>query len=51
MKKMKISFINADTGGVARTIRACYGRCGFVSFFLRTGHGITGVVEYEEDKD
>lgn len=46
----KIMLINADLGGVSRSIRACYGKCGFMSFFLGTGHGITGVVEYESDE-
>lgn len=45
----KIEFINTAGIGVARAIRACYGKCGFISFFIGTGQGITGVVEYEED--
>lgn len=44
----KITFINADRGGLCRTIRACYGKCGFASFLIGTGQGITGVVEYED---
>ena len=48
---MKILFINSDTEGVSRSIRACYGKCGFMSFFLGTGHGITGVVEINEDNN
>ncbi len=44
----KITFINADRGGLCRAIRACYGKCGFISFLIGTGQGITGVVEYED---
>lgn len=40
-------FIN-DDGGVSRFLRACYGKCGFVSLFIDTGKGITGVIEYED---
>ena len=45
----KVMFINADSDGVSRSIRACYGKCGYISFFIGTGQGITGVIEYEED--
>lgn len=48
---MKKETINTDTDGLCRAIRACYGKCGFVSFFLNSGQGITGVVEYERDKN
>lgn len=44
----KIIFINADSTGICRAIRACYGKCGFISFVIDTGQGITGVVEYED---
>ena len=44
----KTMFINADSGGLCRAIRACYGKCGFISFIICTGQGITGVVEYED---
>ncbi len=48
---MKITFINTDMGGVSRSIRACYGKCGRTSVFSSTGHGITGVVEIYEESD
>lgn len=40
---------NAAYGGVTKSIRSCYGKCGMISFFLSTGHGITGVAEIYED--
>ena len=30
---------------VSSTIRAVYGKCGFDSVFVQTGHGITGIIE------
>ena len=45
----KITFVNADKGGLCRAIRACYGKCGFISFLIGTGQGITGVVEVDEE--
>lgn len=45
----KITFINADTEGLCRAVRACYGKCGFTSFLIGTGYGITGVAEVDED--
>jgi len=30
---------------VSSTIRGVYGKCGFDSVFIGTGHGITGVIE------
>lgn len=30
---------------ISSTIRRVYGKCGFDSVFLNTGHGITGIVE------
>ena len=45
----KTAFINVDADGLCRSIRARYGKCGFVSFLIDTGQGITGVIEYEED--
>lgn len=33
---------------VSSTIRGVYGKCGFDSVFLNTGHGITGIVEVYE---
>lgn len=30
---------------VSSTIRGVYGKCGFDSVFICTGHGITGVIE------
>lgn len=45
----KVVFVNVDADGLCRSIRACYGKCGFMSFLIGTGHGITGVIEYEED--
>lgn len=50
MKKSKVSFINVDTNGLCRSIRACYGKCGFISFLIDTGQGITGVIEIEDEK-
>ena len=44
----KVAFINVDADGLCRAIRACYGKCGFISFLIDTGQGITGVIEYEE---
>lgn len=42
--------INADIDGNFRSIRACYGKCGFDSIFRTTGHGISGVMMlYEID--
>ena len=37
-------------GTVCRAIRASYGKCGFMSLWLRTGQGITGVLEYNEEE-
>jgi hypothetical protein len=36
-------------GMVCRAIRASYGKCGFMSLWLRTGQGITGVLEYNDE--
>lgn len=47
--KRRIIFINDDSKGLSRSIRSCYGKCGFMSFLISTGHGITGVVEIYED--
>lgn len=51
---MKVSIlVNCSpekNGMVCRAIRASYGKCGFMSLWLRTGQGITGVLEYN-DKD
>ena len=42
--------LNTDKDMNARAIRACYGKCGFDSIFLPTGHGITGILTiYETD--
>lgn len=30
---------------ISSTIRGVYGKCGFYSVFIGTGHGIMGVVE------
>ena len=30
---------------VSFAIRAAYGKCGFDSVFICTGHGITGIIE------
>lgn len=30
---------------VSSTIRGVYGKCGFDSVFIGTGHGITGIIE------
>lgn len=30
---------------VSSTIRGVYGKCGFDSVFISTGHGITGIIE------
>lgn len=38
------------TGMVCRAIRASYGKCGFMSLWLRTGQGITGVLEYNDEE-
>ena len=37
-------------GTVCRAIRASYGKCGFMSLWLRTGQGITGVLEYNDEE-
>lgn len=42
---MEVLGINVAGQGVARTIRAVYGKCGFDSVFRTTGQGITGIVE------
>lgn len=34
-----------DGNDVSSAIRAVYGKCGFDSVFIKTGHGITGIVE------
>lgn len=50
MKHCRLLIINGDANGNTRAIRAVYGKCGFDSIFLPTGHGITGVmVVYECD--
>ena len=33
---------------ISSTIRSTYGKCGFNSVFINTGHGITGIVEIYE---
>ena len=33
---------------VSSTIRGVYGKCGFDSVFICTGHGITGIIEVYE---
>ena len=38
------------SGMVCRAIRASYGKCGFMSLWLRTGQGITGVLEYNDEE-
>ncbi len=43
MKQSRQYGINVDAEGNSRAIRAVYGKCGFESIFLPTGHGITGV--------
>lgn len=43
-------FINTDSDGNAKAIRACYGQCGFDSVFRGGGQGITGVMEEVETK-
>lgn len=48
MKKIRVP-LNTDADGLCRSIRACYGKCGFISFLIDTGQGITGVIEYEEN--
>jgi len=45
---MKRTMLINPSGGGARAIRACYGKCSFESVFLTTGHGITGVIEIYE---
>jgi hypothetical protein len=45
----RIVFVNTDTDGLCRSIRACYGKCGFISFLIDTGQGITGVIEFEDE--
>ena len=40
--------INIDKDGNAKAIRACYGKCGFDSIFIPTGHGITGIMRVYE---
>ena len=50
MKKYRIVGTNLDADGNSRTIRSCYGKCGFDSMFRSTGHGITGVVLIYENK-
>lgn len=42
--------INTDSNGNSKTIRACYGQCGFDSVFRNGGQGITGVMEQTEPK-
>lgn len=42
--------INTDSNGNAKTIRACYGQCGFDSVLRGGGQGITGVMEEVEPK-
>ena len=42
--------INADSNGNSKTIRACYGQCGFGSVLRGGGQGITGVMEETEPK-
>lgn len=42
--------VNGAPMGVCRAIRASYGKCGFISLRLHTGQGITGVVNYKEEK-
>ena len=37
--------INTDSNGNYKTIRACYGQCGFDSVFRLGGQGIIGVME------
>ena len=37
-------------GMVCRAIRASYGKCGFMSLWLRTGQGISGVLEYNDEE-
>ena len=53
-KMDKLFNIYGHTGGNyagnAKTIRACYGQCGFDSVFRSGGHGITGVMEKTEPK-
>ena len=34
-----------DGNDVSSAIRAVYGKCGFDSVFVQTGHGITGIIE------
>lgn len=37
-------------GTVCRAIRASYGKCGFMSLWLRTGQGISGVLTYNDEE-
>lgn len=34
-----------DGKDTSSTIRSAYGKCGFDSVFINTGHGITGIIE------
>lgn len=43
-------FLNSYTQEIASTIKACYGKCGFMSLTLHNGYRIMGVVEYEENE-
>ena len=47
----KVAFINVDADGLCRYIRACYGKCGFISFLIDTCQGITGVIEFEDESN
>ena len=46
-----VFFINGcekDRKNISSTIRSTYGKCGFNSVFINTGHGIIGIVEIYE---
>lgn len=46
-----VFFINScekDRKNISSTVRSTYGKCGFNSVFINTGHGITGIVEIYE---
>lgn len=46
---MSVMAVNVLNNELCRTLRASYWKCGFISFRLHTGMGITGVVNYNED--
>lgn len=42
---LAINGYKKDSKEISSTIRSVYGKCGFESVFLNTGHGVTGIVE------